>query len=109
LLGQLKLAGNVCQVTFFLFKEKRGLSPQEKKNYYNPDDTVIQTPDSTYFPDTMTLQNIGGQRLSGFCVHYKEAWIQGCEMKSNTYIVFVETRRRNTEKVAGSNLQEEIC
>jgi hypothetical protein len=57
----------------------------------------------------MTLQNVGGQRLSGFCVHYKEAWIQACEMKSNTYIVFVETRRRNTEKVAGSNLQEEIC
>jgi hypothetical protein len=57
----------------------------------------------------MTLQNVGGQRLSGFCMHYKEAWIQGCEMKSNTYVVFVETRRRSTAKVAGSNLQEEIC
>jgi hypothetical protein len=89
---------------FFYIKNKRGFSP--KINYYNSDETVIQPPDSTYHPDVMTLQNVCGQRLSGFCVHFKEAWIQRCEMKSNTYIVFIETHGQNTAKVTGSNMEE---
>ena len=66
----------------------------------------IQPPDSTWNPDVLRLQKVTGERLAGFYVHYKESWIQGSQMKSNTYIVFIETRGCHKEKGPGSNLQK---
>jgi hypothetical protein len=78
----------------------------EKKNYYNPDDTVIQPPDTVLERHELGLQNSVGKNLNGFCVIYRESWIEESAIKSNSYLVFIEDRRRYTAKATDSNLQE---
>jgi hypothetical protein len=79
----------------------------EKKNYYNPDDTVIQPPDTVCDPELLILQNSVGKNLNGFFVIYKESWIEESAIKSNSYLVFIEDGRRYTAKATDSNLQEQ--
>ena len=116
LLPQDFVAGNFCIVgspraglrslwsNFFRILNRRSLSPKEKKNYYNPDDRVIQTPDALMDPHVLGLQNSIGMDLNGFCVIYKESWIEESAIRSNSYIVFVENRGHYTAKVTEASL-----
>jgi hypothetical protein len=68
---------------------------------------VIQPPDTVCEPELLILQNVMGKNLNGFYVIYKESWIEESAIKSNSYLVFIENRRRYNAKATDSNLQEQ--
>ena len=67
---------------------------------------MIQSPDMLLDPNVLGLQNSTGNDLNGFCVIYKESWIEESAIRSNSYTVFVENRGHYTAKATASNLKE---